>query len=262
MLKNTLIAVSLGILAFGVGRPAAAQTTFLNEYGLLSGGRVAQGVPGSNIPNNALQAQKLKDEPKNTLVFGGNYSRQDVGSGHLNTWGGGLGLIGTQNPEHPWQLTASAFNTSVDIGNFDDDFFGWSVGGKYTISLPKSNDLPAVSVVGTYSDVNELGESLFLGLAADQRITPNLYITGNLGWLHAENGGTENAFFGGVGATLTSGRFPRFSISGDFVPENDVTGEDLWTIGALYAVNDSVAIRVGGGKHSLVFANLYVKRAK
>lgn len=262
MLKNTLIAVSLGILALGMGRPAAAQTTFLNEYGLLSGGRVAQGVRDSNVPKNALQAQKIEEDPKNTLVFSGNFSRQDVGPGDVMTWGGGLGLIGTQNPDHPWQLTASAFSTNFDIGNFDDDFFGWSVGGKYTISLPKTNDLPALSVVGNYTDVSDLGESLFFGLAADQKITPSLYLTGNLGWIHAENGVEENALFGGIGATFTSARFPRLSISGDFVFENDVTGEDLWTVGALYAVNDNVAVRVGGGKHSLVFANLYVKRAK
>jgi hypothetical protein len=263
MLKNTLIAVSLGILAFGVGRPAAAQTTFLNEYGLLSGGRVAQGVKDSVVPRNALQGQRLEEEPKNTFVFSGGFSRQDLGVGDTMTWGGGIGLIGVQNPDHPWQLTASAFNTNLDSGGIDDDFFGWSVGGKYTISLPKNADLPAISAVATYSDVNSLGETLFLGAAADQRITPSLYLTGNLGWLHAENGGfNENGMFAGIGATFTSGRWPRLSLSGDFLFENDVTREDLWTIAALYAVNDNVAVRVGGGKHDLIFANVYVKRGK
>jgi len=261
MLKNTMIVAALGLLALGVGRPAAAQTTFLNEYGLLSGGRVAQGVKDTPVPKNALQGQRIADEPKNIFLFSGGFSRQDIGSGDVMSWGGGIGLIGTQNPDHPWQLTLSASNTNLDGGGIDDDFFGWAVGGKYTISQPSGTDLPAISAVATFSDVNGLGETLFLGAAADQKITPSLYLTGNLGWLHAENGNANaNGLFGGVGATFTSGRWPRLSLSGDFLFENDVTGEDLWTVAALYAVNDNVAVRVGGGKHNLVFANIYVKR--
>jgi hypothetical protein len=262
MLKKTLIAVSLGILAFGMGRPAAAQNTFLDEYGLISGARPAQGVRESNAPKNALQAQELENAPKTAFIAGGFFGRQDLGGGDVTRWGGGLGLVGAQNPDHPWQLSAAFYNTNLDGFGVDDDFFGWSVGGKYVISLPKNGKEPIFSVVGNYSDVSDLGESLFFGLAVDQKVTPSLYLTGNLGWLHAENGADSNDLYGGLGATLTSGRFSRFSLSADWQFENDVTGEDLWTVSALYAVNNNVALRLGGGKHDLIFGNIYFKRAK
>ncbi|MCC2669608.1 MAG: hypothetical protein K0Q72_2079 [Armatimonadetes bacterium] len=262
MLKKTLIAVSLGILAFGLGRPAAAQNTFLDEYGLISGARPAQGVRDANTPRNALQGQEAEGASKTTFIAGGFFGQQDFGPGDVTRWGGGLGLIGAQNPDHPWQLTASFFNTNLDAGGFDDDFFGWSVGGKYVITLPKSGREPVVSVVGTYSDVSDVGESLFFGLAVDQKVTPSLYLTGNLGWLHAENGGDENDLYGGLGATLTTGRAPRLSLSADWQFENDVTGRELWTVSALYAVNNNVAVRLGGGKDNLFFGNIYLKRSK
>ena len=260
MLKKTLIAVSLGVLAFGLGRPAAAQNSFLDEYGLISGARPAAGVREANAPKNALQGQEKENAPKSTFIAGGFFGRQDIpGGGDVTRWGGGLGLVGAQNPAHPWQLTAEFFNTNLDADSFDDDFFGWSVGGKYVISLPKSGKEPIFSAVAKYSDVNDLGKSLFFGLAVDQKVTPSLYLTG---WLHAENGGDENDLYGGLGATLTSARFSRFSLSADWQFENDVTGEELWTVSALYAVNDKVAVRIGGGKHDLIFGNIYLKRAK
>jgi hypothetical protein len=262
MLKKTLIAVSLGILAFGLGRPAAAQNTFLDEYGLISGARPAQGVRDANTPKNALQGQELENAPKTAFIAGGFFGRQDFGPGDVTRWGGGIGYVGAQNAAHPYQLSASFYNTSLDIGSFDDDFFGWSVGGKYVINLPKSGSDPVFSVVGTFTDVSDLGESLFFGLAVDQKVTPSLYLTGNLGWLHAQNGADANDLYGGLGATLTSGRWSRLSLSADWQFENDITGEELWTVSALYAVNNNLALRVGGGKHDLVFANVYLKRAK
>jgi hypothetical protein len=259
MLKKTLIAVSLGLLALGMGRPAAAQATFLSEYGLLEGARPAQAIADNNQPKNALQAQNLGDA-KTAWILGGFFSRQDFTGGDAMQWGGGIGLVGMQNPKHPWQLTASAYNVNLDAGPVDEDFFGWSVSGKYVLSLPSNGKEPVFSVYGRYADVNDFGETINFGLAVDQKVTPSLYLTGNVGWLHQENGGDENDLFGGFGATLTSGRMRKLSLSADYTFENDLMGDDAWTVSAIYAVNNNLAFRVGGGEDSLVFANIYYKR--
>lgn len=259
MLKKTLIAVSLGLLALGMGRPAAAQATFLSEYGLIEGARPAQGVVDNNQPKNALQAQNVGDA-KTAWILGGFFSRQDIPGGDAMQWGGGIGLVGLQNPRHPWQLTASVFNTNLDAGPVDDDFLGWSVSGKYVINLPSRGSAPIVSVFGRFTDLDDLGETVNFGLAVDQRISPSLYLTGNIGWLHLQNGGDENDLSGGIGATLTSARWRKLSLSADYSFENDITGDDAWTVSAIYAANNNLAFRVGGGKDSLVFANIYYKR--
>jgi hypothetical protein len=259
MLKKTLITVALGLLALGMGRPAAAQATFLSEYGLLEGARPAQAVADNDQPKNALQAQNLGDA-KTAWILGGFYNRQDVPGGDASLWGGGLGLVGLQNPRHPWQLSFSAFNTNLDAGPVDDDFFGWSVAGKYVINLPAHGKDPIFSVFGRYSDLDDLGETINFGLAVDQKVTPSLYLTGNLAWLHASNGADENDLAGGIGATVTSSRWRKLSLSADYSFENDITGDDAWTVSAIYAPSNNLAFRVGGGEDSLIFANIYFKR--
>lgn len=259
MLKRTLIAVSLGLLALGMGRPAAAQATFLSEYGLIEGARPAQVAADNNQPKNALQAQNV-GEAKTAWILGGFFSTQDVPGGDATLWGGGIGLVGLQNPRHPWQLTASAYNTNLDAGPVDDDFFGWSVSGKYVINMPSNGKEPIFSVYGRYTDLKDLGETVNFGLAVDQKVTPSLYLTGNIGWLHQENGGDENDLYGGIGATVSSARWKKLSLSADYQFENDLTNDDRWTVSAIYAANNNLAFRVGGGEDSLIFANIYYKR--
>jgi len=260
MLKQTLIAVSLGLLALGAGRPAAAQVRFLNEYGLIAGARPAQTTKEDVLPRNAMQAQGGEEDSSHTFVVGGFFGRQDFLGGDITQWGGGVGLIGNTDPRHPWQITARFFNTNLDVAGFEDDAFGYAVGGKYVFNATGKRTEPVASFFGEYSDVSRYGEALQLGIAVDQRVSNSIYLTGNIAWTHVENGAAENDLTGGVGVTLASGRWPRLSFSADYQWENDIVGEDLWSVSALYAATDNLSLQIGGGKNDLIFGSINLKR--
>jgi hypothetical protein len=169
-------------------------------------------------------------------------------------FGGGIGYASVNNPRHPWSLSASYFNTDFDPGDFDFNTF--DVVGKYVLWQPDNQKAPVVSLVGRYQAANHDIEDRFdVLLAADQRICPSLYLTANLGWADR----FDSDFVAGFGATWRSSRLPKLSLSANYVVDNDVDGEDFWSLSAIWAFDKTSSIRVGGGKHDTWFVNYNAK---
>ena len=62
------------------------------------------------------------------------------------------------------------------------------------------------------------------------------------------------------GATFLRVHFSKLSLpDGDYVTVASPDGEDFWTLAATYAPNDTWAFRLGGGKHTTFFGNIYWK---
>ena len=267
MVKRSLVCASLALLAASAAQPASADTKFFEPYGNIFGARTILGSPADARPKDALQTQESRrEEPTRRIAVSPFFNTEDLGNvGDTTYFGGTLAYASTANPEHPWQLYASIFNLNVDIDRpfgFDDDFFGFDIVGKYVLWTPAEPNLPVVSVVFRYMDVEDIGNRWDAALAADQRLSDEFYLTANLGWADADPdgaGGGESDFIPGFGLSWHPRSYRPLSLHFDYVVDNDVDGEDDWSISAIHTFGDTFAARVGGGKHSRFFGNLVAK---
>jgi len=232
--------------------PAQADPKFLEPYGGIFSARPFLATPGDERPKDALQAQATAEESssRRLLVSPFVWNNDDA-----TTYGLGFGYASVHNPRHPWSLGFRYYNTDFDNAGSSDTV---DADLKVALWAPADPRLPVVSLVGRYQDYDDLGERADALLAVDQRICRDLFATVNVGWADHINGSGSD-FVGGVGATWRAAHMPRLSVSADYTLDNEVDGEDFWSISALYAFDRTSAVRVGGGKHGSVFANFVAK---
>lgn len=261
--RKHLIAATLAAAALAGGRPAAAEPTFFEPYGELFGARTILGSSSDSRPKDAIQGQKgVVEEPKTRLQVSPFFRSLETGGGSTDVFFAGTGLTfaSARNPKNPWQVQVGAYNTNVqvDAAGFDKNFFGFEGAGKFVVWQPEAVNAPVVSIVGRWQDINRTGSRGDVLLAADQRLSSSLYLTGNVGWGRRapEVGPDQDDLVAGAGATWAAS--PQLSFSADYVLKNDVDfGEDFWGVSASYAPEKKAwSARVGGGKHKTFFANL------
>jgi hypothetical protein len=261
MLRKTLIAALLALLAVGAGGPAKANPVFLEPYPDIFQARTFLASPTDPRPKDALQQQKSKKENPTSRIVADAFARD---SSTFFLVGGGLGYANAAVPGHPWSLNANFFDTQIDHTNIDE--FGFDVNGKLVIWQPKKG-LPVTSIVGRYQEFNNLYKRWDALLAMDQAVTKDLYLTANLGYGRVDFDtaglGNVDAFVAGIGATYQVS--PHISLSGNYVPDNAVEisngrrGEDFWSAAATVTFGRMLAFRAGGGKHGTIFGSLIGK---
>jgi len=258
MSRQLIAAAALTALA-GAAQPAQAAPTFVEPYLSLVQARPFVASPQDTRSKDALLAQG-GTESKHALLIGPFFTRSDIPGGDLRTIGGGIGYASAMNPRHPWALGGSFQNTELDLGTATADFNSWTLNGKYAVWLPEDARKPVVSAFGAYTRANGGGQRYDALVAVDQALGSSLYGTVNLGWASFDPrgpGGSVDDFAGGLGLTWTA--MPRLSFSADYAFKNDVDGQDFWGVAAAYALDRTSTLRVGGGKHSTVFANYTAK---
>ncbi|MFN3652145.1 MAG: hypothetical protein ACK47B_21420 [Armatimonadota bacterium] len=263
MFRKSLIVASLALLAVGAGSPASADPKFLESYDQIYGGRTFLPSEGDPRPMTALQASPSDVENPTSRILAAPFIRSSDlpgGLGDLLTYGVSLGYANSGSGL-PWQIGVSLFNTHVDVERFgfEDDFFGFAVGGKVVIWEPQNANLPAVSLNVGYQDQDDVAQRWDVALAADQRLTDTLFATVNLGWSHIDPDffRDDSDFIAAIGATWNP--FDRLSFSASYTFDNDVDLEDFWAITATYAANENLILQLGGGKHSTIFGSFIWK---
>jgi hypothetical protein len=250
MLKKVLLTGSLALLAAMVGRPASADAQFLEPYGDIYSGRVFLGATQGSPA--AAESDGGGEAAGNTLIVSPFFRREDGGFPY-NAFGASLGYA-TDMHGKPWLLWADLFN----LNGPGDSEFAFSLGTKLGIWSSGSGGT-SVSLFGRFRDAIDLFKRWDAGLAADQRITDDIFLTGNVGFAHGDPG-DSSAIIPALGITFAGG--DRWSLNGDYVFKNAVDGEDFWSLGLLYDINGRSGLRLGGGKHSTFFANYYLRWAK
>ena len=258
MVKKTLLAASL-LLAVGAGRPASADPKFLEPYGNIFAARTFLAAPGDDRPKDALQGQESKvQDPQRRLILSpffrtGNALGTDV---DVDYFGVGVGYASVANPRHPWSLSGSYYNVEADFGPFDVEADVFDIVGKFVLWQGANPSTPAISAIGRYQAFSDdIDDRIDVLLAADQRITDSIFLTANVGWADQD----ENDFVAGIGGTWRAPGMPKLSLSLDYQIDNDLDQEDFWTLSALYAIDRTSTLRVGGGKHNTWFFNYFAK---
>lgn len=269
MVRKSLLAASLAVLAMGAGRAAQADPVFLEPYGELYSARTFAPSAADTRPKDVLQGQGGGENAKGSaLVISPTFWTTDVPLGggfdaNLMLFGMSFGYASAMG-SHPWSVTGTVFDLDVDNpGPADFNQVGFDAAGKFVLWQPAGN-LPVVSVVGHYMALPNFFHKWEATLAADQKIIDKVYATANLGYSRTDfnGGGTQDDFKPGLG--LTWAISPKLSLSGDYIFNNDAdtfqtisaTGIDTWSVNATYAFNEQASLRFGGGKHSTFFANL------
>ena len=255
MIKKSLFAASLALLAVGAGRSASAGPVFLEPYGEIFGARTFISSPADSRPKDALQTQDTRKEEPTQRFLVSPFVRDDD---NVFLIGGGLAYANAANPRHPWSLNFNYANVDIDGTNFDFNVF--DINGKIVAWQPDDPKLPVVSLVGRYQDFEDIGNRWDILVAADQGLGKDLYFTANLGWANADPdfaSDDESDFVAGVGLTWKA--MKKLSVSANYVIDNDVDGEDFWSISAFWTFDEMSAVRVGAGKHGTVFANYIAK---
>ena len=270
MVRKSLLVATLAVLAVGGGRAAQADPVFLEPYGELFSARTFQASPNDPRPKDAFQGQRAADEEGNpaSIVISPSFWLTDIPLGgglstDLMLYGLTFGYAsGIGN--NPWSLTGTVFGLDIDPpGAGDATAIGFDVAGKFVVWQPADN-LPVVSLVGRYMGAINQFHRWDVGVAADQKITNNVYGTVNLLYsrFNFNGGGSFDDFKPGLGLTWSIS--PKLSLSGNYIFNNDAdslqsvspTGIDTWSIAATYLLNQQASIRFGGGKHETFFANL------
>lgn len=249
----------LGIGAVAGALIAIAQTgaeaapVFLERYGHLFAARPALVSPQDTRPRDALQSQSSRVESPSSRLVLSPFVRDDD---RTSFFGGAGAFASVANPAHPWSVEFTYSRLGLDGGESYDTL---SAAGRVVLWQPADPRLPVVSLVGSYFDPDDLGRRWDLLLAADQKVSDTLFFTANLGYGRSNFGlgRWESDFVPGFG--LTYSPCPRFSLAADYLVDNDVDTGDAWSLSAIYAFDSTSSVRVGGGKHGLVFANYLAK---
>ena len=252
MRMSCLVWPAIAAVIAGAPAVASADARFLEPYGELFQARTFLASPQDDRPKDALQSQPSgADAPRSRFLVTPFVRDSD----REFKPGIGFGYASNGFPRHPWEVGFTYFSWQVPgrRGSFDT----LEAGGKIVLSQPKRADLPVLSLAGWYTDPEELGYRVNVAVAADQKISREIYATANLGWAHQTGLGSD--FVSGFGATYHPSRLPRLSLSADYVPRNNVAAEDLWSVSALWSFDRTSAVRLGGGKHGAVFANYYAR---
>lgn len=259
MVKKIVIVGALALLAAGGARPAAADDKFLEPYLELFGARTILASPADGRAKDALQGQASKVEaPKRRFAVSFQANRADNDGFQTLGYGGGLAYADVSNARHPWQVSFAGFGVHTDVGAAESDDSGFDIGIKYVVMTPPDTRLPVLGLVMRYQDEPFFGgqHRFDVLLAADQKLSRDAFLTVNAGWGRV-TGGVGADFVAGVGATWRASR--QLSVSAEYEIDNDLEFEDEWSIGATWAFDRMSSVRLGTGKHGLVFGNLTMK---
>lgn len=265
MVKRTLIGVTLALLTAGVCQPVKADTKFLEPYDNLFGARTILGSPADTRPKDALQAQasNVKD-PKTRVSVSPFFRVYDLEFGdEASLLGGTFTWADMHNVRHPFQAQVSLFSYRSDtLLRGESDKFSYDANFRYVIWTPERTNLPVMSVIYRHRWTSEYERRTDALFAADQQLTHDLYATLNLGWAERyqnfENE-RDNDFVPGFGLTWHPRSWNRFSTSFDYVFHNEVDGEDHYGFSFLYTLDKLSSVRIGAGKHNLVYGNYIAK---
>jgi len=273
MVNKSLLAVSLALLAIGVGRPAQADPKFLEAYPDIFGARTFLGSPSDSRPKDAYQNQESGEgnARKRAFIVGafGRFTGSDFPP--YTAVGGGVGYADVSSAAHPWEVKVQGYDYNPHRLGFIDpaDRLGLDATAKFVVWQSAHSYLPVISLVGRYRNINGFFNRWDAGIALDQKIVNHLYVTGNAGYgtadyVHSNIVGNSfndhSAFVSGAGLTWEIGR--KLSLAGNYVPDNAVENEDFWAAALTYAVNNDLAISGGGGKHKTFFAQVTYKIGK
>jgi hypothetical protein len=260
MLKKYLMVGAVALLAAGTAKPAAAQDPALvnlnSPYTRLHRAGTSLARPMDMRPWDALVVRRnemVKPELFQVGAYGEWLERFDD---DRVAYGGQLIYTNQRNKQFAFELWGGAENLSVDFdGGDDDDFLDWRVGGKIVLwDGTFSGDGPAtttLSLVKEYSDAEDLGHAFSVGLALDQAITRNIYLTANVGYANFDSDFgddfDDDGITAGFGAVYSFN--PKLSLSLEYIVNTDFTFQDDWAGGIQYRFTDNIVGRAWGGKH-------------
>jgi len=264
-----MLAGALALLALGAGRPAAADPKFLEEYPDIFGARTLQYSPGNTTPGNALQGPS--EEGRDRLIVVSPFFRSfSPEHGDIFLAGGGIAYAHGARSQNPWEVYLDFFNAHVDPDfASSSDSFGYDVNGKFVVwgGYHREYDYtgPVVSIFGRWQEIQDFGHRWDLGIALDQQVSKQIYATANLSYSESDPNGNGNGKKNGsdgkergpvAGFGLTWLVTHQWSLSGDYVIDNDVDGQDSFGVSLAYMVNRDFSVRLGGGTHGSVFGNI------
>jgi len=259
MVRKYLLAGALAAAALSLGGPAKADPKFLEPYGDIYDARTLIRTEGDLTPGNANQAPVGADRMFVISPFIRTFSSHDT---DVLMAGGGIAWVAGAHSQNPWEIYMDFADAHVDpdFGS-TSDHFAFDLNGKFIVwgGHSKKYDYtgPVISLFGRYEDIGDFGHRWDVGIAADQKVTSNVFATANLGYAegHPHFGHRQEDVVPGFGLTWMPS--PHWSISGDYVVENDVDGEDFFSLSLSYLINKDFTVRIGGGKDSTVFANVF-----
>lgn len=242
----------LGCLVTTTPVRAVAEPVFLDTYGGLHSARSFLRSPGDERPLDAWQSWGEPDSTPAHRFLAGLFYRDDD---RFTMPGGGFAVAGRVG-RVGW--SGDFFYGRLDPAGAPGTFDTLGVSGRLLLWEPPSADEPVVSLVGSFFDPEDLGRRWDLLLAADQRLNQSAFATLNVGVTQGNFGlsGTQTDLSVGLGATWVLR--PGLSLSGDYVFENDVRGDDGWSVSATWAFSSGGSLRLGGGEERWFAA--YVRR--
>lgn len=253
-MRRTSLIAGLAALAAAAASPAAANPKFLEPYFDIFGARTILAAQGDTRPKDALQGQMSeKENPTRRWAVGFQGFNADGGA-DTTRLGGGLTYADAGSARHPWQASFNAWHQN-NAGAAD--FSGYDFVAKYVLLTPQNEHAPVVSVVARYVGFSDSTNRWDALLAADQKITRDVYFTANVGWGKLTVPGFGDDLVAGLGANWRACSQLSFFIN--YVIDNDVDGEDTWAAGGTWAVNQRFSMHFGGGKHQLFFGSIAAK---
>jgi len=270
MVRKSLLALSLALLAVGVGRPAKADPKFLEAYPDIFGARTLLGSPSDSRPKDALQNQESGDNARSHAFTVAAFGRFTGGAfPPYTTVGGGFAYTDVSG-SHPWEVKVGGYDFNPhSLAGFDPPSrLGLDGTAKIVAWQSRNSYLPVVSLYGRYRNINQIFHRWDGGIAVDQKVVSHVFVTGNVGYGNTDI--VHTGILGGVGdhSALTSGGgltweiTKKLSLAGDYAPKNAVEFEDFWTAQLSYAASRNLAVSAGGGKHKTFFGQVSYKFGK
>jgi len=274
MVRKSLLAASLALLAVGVGRPAKADAKFLEAYPDIFGARTLLGSPSDPRPKDAIQNQETGEgNARKSAFIVGAFGRFASGEHTLpfTAVGGGLGYTSVSG-SHPWEVKIGGYDFnphSLAPGINPAGRLGLDATAKIIAWQPAQSYLPVVSLVGRYRNINDFFHRWDGTIAFDEKVMKSVYVTGNVGYGSTDFVRTSLLGFGApeksgitAGAGLTWAVSRKLSLAGNYVGDTAVEPEDFWSAAITYAANNDLSFSAGGGKHKTFFGQLIYKFGK
>lgn len=255
MIKQTMAALTVGLLAVAVAQPAKATEANLFE-------------PFHNTHSARTFHEQREGGKRGTIWLGGEYRNSSIPRGFgdhdidFEWFRGGLGYA-----EDRWQVGFSAGNLNTDVeGPFggDDDEFVWDINAKWNFWRSRDGKADLAAVFNYRDFGNDV--SRFDGLlAAQYRFHRDLTGVVNLGYGHIDyDFDDQGDFVGSIGLLWHPANWRRFTLGvdytfaneADFLTGNAMDDYDNWSVKAGYFVTDNIQVTAGGGKRNLFFVGL------